>query len=230
VLRTQTVPDHLQRGVSRLFWLFGLMLITNVVLSWYFQHSGDVGHGKDVVFRSAAALTVAEAVDALMVLAAWALYRHEIAPPRGIGSRRRLGWLLGLPVLVGLLIVNVAYHGFLLKLSGAKPEADLLLASGHYRWWLVTLICVQPAIVEELFFRRLTFDFFCNSTSAGTAAFASAMMFAAAHTGGFVSLPYLALFGFCLAWLRWFSGSLVLTMIVHALHNFIISMDDLGFF
>jgi CAAX protease family protein len=108
-----------------------------------------------------------------------------------------------------------------------RPEADELLASGHYRWWLLILLCVQPAVIEELFFRRLTFDFFCEATSAGTAAFTSAIMFAAVHTGGFISLPYLVLFGFCLGWLRWFTGSLALPMVLHFAHNVLMSVYEL---
>jgi membrane protease YdiL (CAAX protease family) len=43
-----------------------------------------------------------------------------------------------------------------------------------------------------------------------------------------MSLPYLALFGFCLAWVRWFTGSLLLPMVLHFLHNLFVSLWDLA--
>jgi uncharacterized protein len=148
--------------------------------------------------------------------------------PADLGQKRRAGWVLALPILVCLLLINIGYHMLLMTLAGIEPEGDLLMQSGHHRIWLVALMCVQPAIIEELFFRRLVFDFFRSHTTIGTAAFASAVMFAAAHTGGFLSIPYLALFGFAMAWLRWMTGSLTLPIIVHFLHNLLISLHELA--
>jgi membrane protease YdiL (CAAX protease family) len=230
VVQVRSIPDHVHRGVTMLFTIFALMLLTNVLLAWFLNPTRAPDHSQEDIFRAAMGMTVVEVLDTFLVLLAWRLYRYEILPAPGIGAHRQRGWLFALPLLGVLLAINFGYHFFLHWLVGLKPEADALLASGHYQWWLLALICIQPAIIEELFFRRLTFDFFCSSTSVGTAAFASAMMFAAAHTGGFLSLPYLALFGFSLAWLRWFTGSLALTMIVHGLHNLIVSLDDVRLF
>ena len=113
-------------------------------------------------------------------------------------------------------------------MAGQEPETDALTGSGHHTAWLLVLLCVQPAIVEELFFRRLAFDFFCGYTGAGSAAFASAAMFAAAHTGALLSFPPLFLFGLMAAWMRRASGSLALPMLVHFLHNLAISVHDLA--
>lgn len=214
---------------SALFWTFGIMLAVNVALSWYFKGTPDVTPmTEDMVRNSATALTVAEAVDSLFVIFALVKLRSIITPAPGIGNRPRLAWLIAIPLLAFLLAVNTAYHWALITLSGIKPEVDEMMSSGHHQIWLLVLYCVQPAIIEELFCRRLTFDFFSHHTTVGTAAFASAAMFASMHTGALVSFPYFVLFGFVMAWLRWWSGSLALPMILHFAHNFLISIHELA--
>jgi membrane protease YdiL (CAAX protease family) len=229
VLRTSHVPEHTHRGVAWLFWVFSLLLISNVGLSWFLREQPDVDPMPEPAVRTAAiALTMVEVVDTILVIAAAIICARFIRVPRGIGLHRRLGWILGLPLLAILLLINHGYHWLLLTMAGVEPEGDRLLQSGHHQIWLIALMCIQPAIIEELFFRRLVFDFFHAHTTVGTAAFASAVMFAAAHTGGFLSIPYLALFGFTLAWLRWFTGSLALPIILHFLHNLLISWHELA--
>ncbi len=181
-----------------------------------------------LVRETATALTIAEGVDTLFVIFAFISLRRVIAPAAGAGSRRRTAWLVAVPLLALLLAANLGYHWALMDLAGVKPETDDLMAPGHHRWWLMALVCIQPAIVEELFFRRLTFDFFSNHTTRGTAAFASAAMFAGAHTGALISFPYFVLFGIVMAWLRWWSGSLLLPMLMHFTHNLSISLYELA--
>jgi uncharacterized protein len=229
VIRTSHVPEHTHRGVGWLFWIFTLILITNVGVSWFLRTQPDVKPLPEPVVRTAAvALTTVEIIDTILVLIAAMVCARFIEVPQGIGRRRRLGWILGLPLLAVLLLTNHGYHWLLLTIADVEPEGDQLLQSGHHQMWLLALMCIQPAIIEELFFRRFVFDFFRAHTTVGTAAFASAAMFAAAHTGGFLSIPYLALFGFTMAWLRWLSGSLALPIILHFLHNLLISLNELA--
>lgn len=217
------------KRVSTLFWFFALLLLTNVVLCWSLRGGPDVKRMTEPVVRQTAiALTVAEAVDTILVILAIISLRRVIAPAPGGGSHRRMAWLVALPLLALLLAANLGYHWALMDLAGVKPETDDLMEAGHHRWWLLALVCMQPAIVEEMFFRRLTFDFFCNHTTRGTAAFASAAMFAGAHTGALLSFPYFVLFGIVMAWLRSWSGSLALPMLMHFTHNLIISLHELA--
>lgn len=183
---------------------------------------------ESMVRRTAIALTFVEAVDTILVILAIIILRRAIAPDARGGRHRRMAWLVAVPLLALLLAANLGYHWALMDLAGVKPETDDLMEAGHHKWWLLALICIQPAIVEELFFRRLTFDFFCNHTTRGTAAFASAAMFAGAHTGALLSFPYFVLFGIVMAWLRSWSGSLALPMLMHFTHNLIISLHDLA--
>ena len=212
--------SHDRQNVLWLFGTFGLLLVANVVLSWYLQSQdaskpGGEGHAW-------VAQLVAVAFDSTLVLLTFALCRNSILPSRGLGKRRILGWSLAVPAIAILLLANFGYHRLMLTLSGTQAPAPQLSPVTDYWWWSVALVCVQPAIVEELFFRKLAFDYFCEATSPGTAAFVSAMMFAAVHTAGFLGIPYLVAFGVCLAWLRWFTGSLALTMGLHFLHNLLL--------
>jgi uncharacterized protein len=221
------IPEHGATGA--LFWLFGVLLSTNVVLSWVLADLPDeTPWDEPTVRRTALALTVAMAVDTVLVAIAYAVLRRRIVAPPGPPNAARAAWLLAPLVLTALLAVNVAYHWSLLTLAGVAPETDALMASGHHTAWLLVLACVQPAIVEEIFFRRLAFDFFLQHTGVGAAAFASSAMFAAAHTGALISFPVLLLIGGALAWMRWRTGSLLLPVLVHFLHNLAISIHDLA--
>jgi membrane protease YdiL (CAAX protease family) len=227
VRRRPDLPEHASTGT--LFWIFGLLLATNVGLAWALSDLPDeTPWAESTVRRAATALTVVAALDTLRDLIAYLRLRGSIVAPPGPTQKARTTWLLALPVLALVLAVNLSYHWSLLALAGVEPETDALLASGHHTAWLLFLICVQPAVIEELFFRRLAFDFFLQHTGAGTAAFASAAMFAAAHTGALLSFPMLLGFGMVMAWLRWRTGSLVLPILMHFLHNLAISIHDLA--
>lgn len=229
VIHANHVPESTHRGVTWLFWIFSLQLLVNVVISWYLRgRPDDTPLPENVVRQAAMALTIAEVIDAALVIIAAITCSRFIKVPTDLGQKRRTGWIVALPILACLLLINIGYHTLLMTIAGIEPEGDLLMQSGHHRIWLLALMCIQPAIIEELFFRRLVFDFFRSHTTMGTAAFASAVMFAAAHTGGFLSIPYLALFGFTMAWLRWMTGSLTLPIILHFLHNLLISLNELA--
>lgn len=228
-LRAHAETEEAGKRVNSLFWFFAFLLLTNVVLSWSQRGRPDVKPMTEPMVRETAiALTVAEAVATLLVIFALISLRRAITPAAGVGSHRRMAWLVAVPLLALLLAANLGYHWALMDLAGLKPETDDLMSAGHHRWWLLALVCIQPAIVEELFFRRLTFDFFSNHTTRGTAAFASAVMFAGAHTGALLSFPYFVLFGIAMAWLRWWSGSLLLPMLMHFAHNLSISFYELA--
>jgi membrane protease YdiL (CAAX protease family) len=53
-------------------------------------------------------------------------------------------------------------------------------------------------------------------------------MFAGAHTGALLSFPYFVIFGIVMAWMRWWSGTLALPMLMHFAHNLCISLHELA--
>lgn len=162
---------------------------------------------------------VAEAIDTTIVIAAWALLGRRI-PPLGAGpSRPWVAWCAAPFVLMAALGANVGYHALLRAYinwpgeidARALPAPDLTLA--------ILAICVQPAIIEELFFRYLSLGALRDSMNIHGAVFVSSVMFGVAHVGSPLSVPVLVLLGFTLGYLRVFSGGLALPMLVHFAHN-----------
>ena len=88
--------------------------------------------------------------------------------------------------------------------------------------WILVTICIQPAIVEELFFRHVALGAAREVMSARNAVLISSLLFAMAHLGTPLSLPTLAMLGMALGALRIFSGGLLLPILFHFFHNLIV--------
>jgi membrane protease YdiL (CAAX protease family) len=84
------------------------------------------------------------------------------------------------------------------------------------------LICVQPAIVEELFFRHLVLGVLRSNLGVHGAVFISSVMFALAHIGVPLSMPVLFVLGLGLGYARVASGGLLLPMAMHFVHNAVV--------
>ena len=84
---------------------------------------------------------------------------------------------------------------------------------------LVLFVCIIPGIMEEVAFRGLIQHWFHAVVSPSKAIIVASAMFAAAHFSP-ISAPYLFAVGLLLGWLRWKTGSLYPSMIIHFLHNF----------
>lgn len=161
-------------------------------------------------------LAIVEIADAILTFAAlglvWKAAKQKL--PRGTMG---LTWVSAFPVLFALLCLNIAYITFLRELLrpfGAQQ-------SEHLKLTLVTvlLVCVQPAIVEELFFRQMTLGVFRRSMNLHVAVWATAGLFAFAHLTNPFGMPYLFLAGGLFGYARAFGG-LTLAMLLHFLHNF----------
>lgn len=130
-----------------------------------------------------------------------------------------LAWALGFPVIFAALFLNGAYHTAMRGLLHAQSEPDLILSGAGLTPLVLFAYCVQPAIIEELFFRYLALDSLRTVMSPWAAIFLSSLMFGLAHVGVPLSIPVLVVVGVALAWARVASGSLVLPMVLHLLHN-----------
>ena len=164
-----------------------------------------------------------EIFDSLVIIAGYFwMTRPRVFEPL---MKPAVAWALGLPAIVGALFLNQTYHGFLRSLIHSKSEPDLLLAAG-----VTPLVffayCVQPAIIEELFFRHLALDSLRSVMAPVPAALVSSLMFGMAHLGVPLSIPILSVVGLTLAWARMASGSLALPMILHAVHNFLVIISE----
>ena len=101
-------------------------------------------------------------------------------------------------------------------------ERLLMLGDQPMPLWVVILaVAVTPAVCEELFFRGVVLSGL-RSLGKWPAVTISALLFALAHASIYRLLPTLAL-GIMLGYLVWKTGSIVTSMILHALNNGVIA-------
>ena len=103
-------------------------------------------------------------------------------------------------------------------------EIDIVDASPHLwaRWLLV--VCIQPAIVEELFFRSLAFRALLPYLSAGGTVLVTSVSFGLAHIHAPLSVPMLTLLGVVFGGAALMTGRLWLLMLLHFCHNLAITL------
>ena len=161
-------------------------------------------------------------LDALLVVVGISLVGWTPLPPRTASTRAKT-WLVSWPVLAVLLVLNVLYFALLREYVNAPRGA------GAKQLDLVTilLVCVQPAIVEELFFRYLALGVLFRVTGMGTAVLVSAVMFAMIHIYNPLGIPYLFLVGVALGYARVYGG-LALPMALHFVHNFAVTAIEVA--
>lgn len=177
------------------------------------------------------AIHIMLAVDVAMVVltASWvAVSRPEVlrlyAPPRG-GA----GWLI-LPLLTAWPIAAVInlFVSWLSDLMGVDSRYTPLFFDHGYGWsWVILLICIQPAVVEELAFRGVIQTSLRDVMGPWEAIIVSAVAFSIMHWSGAMLVPFVLL-GAYLGWLRRRTDSLWPPMIAHFFHNLLVVLDERG--
>ncbi|HEV3257191.1 MAG TPA: hypothetical protein VG013_09950 [Gemmataceae bacterium] len=138
-------------------WVFAALLCTSLVHGWFhrFGLSDEHQPGQQGVERVRNDVLLAELVDTVLVVAALWCIPRPLAPDRAPRPRRLLVWAAAGPLLAVMLGLNLGYHWLLRQffLAPVLPEEQLF--RWRMSWWTVLAVCVQPAIVEELYFRYL---------------------------------------------------------------------------
>jgi len=165
-------------------------------------------------------------VDTLIVLFAAARFRAptdaELPGTLSPQADRRVAvWIAALPLLALLVGLNFGYHEVLRQILRPvfTPEAEQLSA---LLWVNVLIVCVQPALVEELFFRKLALGTLRPLMGTFTAILISSLMFGLAHIYVSLSVPYLCVAGMVFGWARIASRGLALPILLHFLHNLVV--------
>ena len=165
---------------------------------------------------------VFEAVDTAIVVLT--LAAAGIPPVRAVaGKRAVVMWAFGVPCLGVLFALNMGYHLTLRALFNPEDVIEIGLADG---WWTILLVCVQPAVVEELFFRYMLLGHLRPHIGTHGSVGLTAVLFGMAHLGGFISWPVLMIVGVGLGYARVFSGGLALPILLHFLHNLAVLVVD----
>ncbi|AWM41416.1 CAAX amino terminal protease self- immunity [Gemmata obscuriglobus] len=179
---------------------------------------GGMTEGDDLIAGQAFAEVVTTGLTLLALGLVWKAARQKV--PEGTAA---LTWAASFPLLCLLLVLNLAFFTLLrelLKPLGA-PEPERMKLT------LITvlLICVQPGIVEELFFRQMTLGVLRKSLNVHLAIWLTAVAFAGAHLGNILGMPYLFLVGGFLGYARVYGG-LPLAVLLHFLHNLAVVAYD----
>jgi membrane protease YdiL (CAAX protease family) len=161
-----------------------------------------------------------EVFSALLILGTAAAV-GRLPPHRFPAGVRVWAWLAGFPLLALLLAMNIGFFLVLRQLAGVKGELG-----PEFTPVTVLLMCVSPAVFEEWFFRHLALGALRRAAGLHAAVWLSAGMFAAAHLLNPVAIPYLFLLGACLGYLRVYSGSLALPVVLHFVHNAVVILAN----
>jgi len=86
---------------------------------------------------------------------------------------------------------------------------------------LVFMICVTPAICEEIAFRGYIQTYFARDFSDNKAILISSVLFSVMHFS-VLSAPYLLVAGVLFGWVRTKTGSLYPSMFIHFAHNYVV--------
>src|SRR5262245_32612972 len=201
--------------VMKVIWIFIGLVVVSLVQGLVFKTKGQdwllEGTWETRVLTAVAAF---EAIDTCLVALGfcWIGRLGGLAKPED--SWRLIAWLWALPGLALLLGVNYGYHLLL---------NEYLRQPMQTRWPFTPLtfllVCIQPAIVEEFFFRYLAMNALRRYVGLHGTVWVVSAMFGLAHIGQPVGIPVLILAGVFLGYARILSGGLLLPMLLHLAHN-----------
>lgn len=214
------------KSIRTLLWMFGLFLGTSILQAWWMLAFAEVVKIPDKERERAAyiELLAFEGIDTLLV--AIAIWKVGVPPVLEKDRARLRGWVLGLPILGVILAVNFGYTTLLEFFVGKHPRLETGGGLGFKEYPLIGVLalCVQPGMVEEMFFRYLALGHLRKVMSDHEAVWVSGAMFGLAHIHSPLSMPVLILAGAGLGYARVLSGNLALPMFLHALHNAVVTL------
>ncbi|HUT09572.1 MAG TPA: type II CAAX endopeptidase family protein [Thermoguttaceae bacterium] len=219
-IRPKVTPTAEGRATVRLIVMFTIFLFISVIHGVVIQAAlspDEVGRANDEGMLYAALFL--EAVDTVLVIIALAWISIPRRAERPSLERRATTWLMSLPVLTVVFLINYWYHWYLREaLDLELLESPLAGQTDLLPLW-IAVICLQPAVIEELFFRYLGLGVLRNVMGVHGAVLVSSLMFGLAHIYVPLSIPVMILLGIVFGYARLASGSLVLPMMMHGLHN-----------
>jgi len=205
-----------------LMWSYALLLASTILLALSLGLTIDDDAVFDDQLRTQALtqMFVAEVIDVVIVCVAMAMCYRVIRPPSKGTENWLLAWLVFVPMLAVLLLINYQYHWLLREFLHIPLIEDELTV--NFGWLVFLVYCIQPAIVEEAYCRGLALGVLRNVLGRHWAVWISAIMFGLFHVGSPLSIPYLTLLGVYLGYARLMSGNLLLPVLLHFVHNLVV--------
>lgn len=184
--------------VMPLFWTYFSVLMIVAIASAALPDGSEL----QMYFGSAALVVV----TCIFAVRHWPALAVQLARP---GFTHWAAWA-GLAALPALLGVNYLYHGWLPEWTRVQFEFDFATQ--------VAMICIMPAIVEEIAFRGLVQHWLHVAVNPLMAMVLASALFTILHFSIY-SAPYLFAVGLLLGWTRYKTGSLYPAILIHFLHN-----------
>ena len=193
---------------------FSIMMAASVIWGWIIHFDQP-----DVDTLIAGAIVI-EAFDAILTLAliAW-IGRLSTSPLAKLPGWA--AWLSAGPVLAVVLLVNLGYHRLIEHFVHFPSWYRFAPLFEGVTFLNVLCVAVQPAIVEELFFRYAALGAMRQFCGVHAAVWISSVMFGFAHIYAPLGLPWLIVAGAVFGYAR-LSGGLPLSMVMHFLHNLVV--------
>jgi membrane protease YdiL (CAAX protease family) len=138
---------------------------------------------------------------------------------KSVGFLKIHAWY-GLVLLIPCLFINYGYHSMIESLYPAM-ETENYESIVTSQFGLIMVMCVSPAILEEIAFRGYIQSYFARDFSPWKAIAISSVLFSVMHFS-FLSAPYLFLAGALMGWTRYKTGSLYPSIFIHFLHNLVV--------
>ena len=207
-------------SISLLMWLYAGMLASLIFIGAIVRLDPNKNPVADEAIAIVVAIAIVEIFDAILVVIGCVKARPTLNPWWKGYRRAALAWLGGAVMLAAMLAINIWYHDFL-KIQLKLPEDGSGLKSlKDFPFLVIVLLCLQPAVFEELFFRYLALGHFRSVMGVHGAVWISSLMFGLAHLGAPLSMPILILLGVFLGYARVSGGTLLLPMVMHFFHNY----------
>lgn len=206
--------DRIARKVPyawTLFWSYCSVLLVSAVLGYCVFHKPT-----SPLFLILASVGFAT-VTGIFAVRHW---KSLVVQLKVLGFRWEA--LAGIASLAVFLPLNYSYAKFLqyLGAEGADLKTELY-NMGLNHTGMILLVCVFPAILEEIGFRGLLQHWLQVAIKPWRAIVLSSFLFAVLHVS-VISLPYLFFFSLALGWTKWKTKSLYPGMLMHFLHNFFV--------
>jgi membrane protease YdiL (CAAX protease family) len=212
------VPVKPERGPTNplkpLVYAYVLFLLTSIAFAATLRSNPHLSESQKENY-----LVTVEVIDGLITLSLFLfLGRQPSRKPKR--WKRIVMWLLAPFISVSCYLLGKWY----IEMLKNYISSDWLFRGGTQQFTLyeVLTIAVQPALVEELFFRCFAYGVMRQLTNAHAAVILTALMFALAHLYNPFGLPFLFVMGLMLGYARVYSGGLLLPVLMHFAHNFAI--------
>jgi membrane protease YdiL (CAAX protease family) len=181
-------------------------------------------------YAGAASIPVIMAIDTVTtsVTLGWAAgLRRDVfrllAWPRGGLRWPALAVLAAWPIAAVISL----FVGWINRFIGFEFSYTSLFFDAGYGWsWIVLLICIQPALIEELAFRGILLSSLGEVMKPAEAVVVSAIAFAIMHFNLAMFVPF-TLLAIYFGWMRLRSGSLWPGILAHFIHNLLVTLDEI---